>query len=261
MLEIKNLTVSYSNNKPVIKDINFIAREKEKIAIVGPNGSGKSTFIKAILGIAPIVKGNVKIFGKEVQNLRKELRVAANLPELYRLFNSKVKELVEVFSELKEIDRERYFKLVEYFDLEEILDKKVHELSSGQAKMFGNIMAIAPYPKLMLLDEPFESVDQNRRIKLMKIFQDYTESIILVTHEFDILRKFQNWSLYFVIEGKMYGSFKISDLDDLYISKGEKEEALIKIETSLGSFSITKGKGEVSLKYATSFNKLIEDIV
>jgi ABC-type spermidine/putrescine transport systems, ATPase components len=62
------------------------------------------------------------------------------------------------------VDKSEYLSLVEHFELEEILNKKIHELSSGQAKMFGNIMALAPKPKLVLFDEPFENVDQNRRV-------------------------------------------------------------------------------------------------
>ncbi|HLI45673.1 MAG TPA: ATP-binding cassette domain-containing protein [Geobacterales bacterium] len=259
MLEIKDLIVSYGR-RSILKNIRLELEYGEKVAIIGPNGSGKSTLIKAVLGIAPISGGYVKIFNFDVKNLKNELRVSANLPELYRLFNANIKDLFKVFSMLKEVDEAAYFNLCNYFDLDDILDKRMHELSAGQVKMFANIMALAPNPKLLLLDEPFENVDQTKRIKLIRILQNFKESIILVTHELEILRKFPEWNLYFVLEGQLYGPFKVSDMDDLYLSKGIKENALMTIQTSIGIFSITKEIGEVALKYATNFNQVIEEV-
>ncbi|PSN84662.1 hypothetical protein B9Q02_09315 [Candidatus Marsarchaeota G1 archaeon BE_D] len=164
MLEIKELSVKYESGKLALKDVNLSVEEGERVAVVGPNGSGKSTLIKAVTGLAPITHGVVRVFGSDVRTIRGETRVSVNLPEVYRLFSASVKELIEVFSELKGVDKSEYLSLVEHFELEEILNKKIHELSSGQAKMFGNIMALAPKPKLVLFDEPFENVDQNRRV-------------------------------------------------------------------------------------------------
>jgi len=260
MLEIMGLCVRYPSGKEALKRVNLSTREGEKIAIVGPNGSGKSTLLKAVLGLAPIVEGSVRVFGQDVRKIRGETRVSTNLSEVYRLLYSSAQQLVEVYSELKGVTKNGYLDLIHEFGLEEILPKMLHQMSSGQAKMFGNVMALGSKPKLTLLDEPFENLDQNRRIKLARLIQEFEEEVVMVTHEFDLLKKFSGWPLYFMLEGLIYGPFDVSDLDTLYLSKGERADALVTIQTSLGKFSITRGTGEVALKNATSFNRLIEEV-
>jgi ABC-type multidrug transport system ATPase subunit len=260
MLEIRGLCVRYPSGKEALKKVDFSLREREKIAIVGPNGSGKSTLIKAALGLAPITEGSVRVFGQDVRKIRGETRVSTNLSEVYRLLSGNTKELIEVYSELKGVNKNDYLDLIRDFGLEEILLKVLHQMSSGQAKMFGNIMALGSKPELTLMDEPFENLDQNRRIKLARLIQEFEEEVVLVTHEFDLLKKFSGWPLYFMLEGSIYGPFNVSDLDALYMSRGERADALVIIRTSLGEFSITRGEGEVSLKNATSFNRLLEEV-
>ncbi|PSO08515.1 hypothetical protein B9Q04_05170 [Candidatus Marsarchaeota G2 archaeon BE_D] len=260
MLEVRGLTVSYRRESKVLNRVDLTVGEGEKVAVVGPNGSGKSTLIRAALGLAPIVEGSVRVFGSDVKLVRGETRVSTNLPEVYRLLNCPAAELMEVFAGLRGVDTSDYLSLVEYFGLQEILDKRVYEMSSGQAKMFGNIMALGSKPKLLLLDEPFENVDQSRRIKLANTLAGFGEEVVMVTHEFDLLRKFQDWKLYFMIEGTLYGAFSVKDLDELYISRGERPGSILTVKTSFGTLTITRGEGDVALKNATSINKLIEEV-
>ncbi len=260
MLEVKGLVVGYGRGRRVLNRVDLTVGEAEKVAVVGPNGSGKSTLIRAVLGLAPIAEGSVRVFGMDAGTVSGETRVSTNLSEVYRLLYSRAAELIGVYAELKGVNPSDYLSLVDYFGLQEILDKRVHEMSSGQAKMFGNIMALGSKPKLLLLDEPFENVDQSRRIKLANLLMGFEGEVLMVTHEFDLLRKFQDWKLYFMIEGNLYGAFGVRDLDELYISRGEKPGSILKIDTSFGTLSITRGQGDVALKNATSINRLIEEV-
>jgi ABC-type multidrug transport system ATPase subunit len=260
MLEVKGLVVGYGRNRRVLNRVDLAVGGGEKVAVVGPNGSGKSTLIRAALGLVPITEGSVRVFGTNVISVSGELRVSTNLSEVYRLLNCSAAELMEVFAELKSVSPPNYLNLVDYFGLQDVLDKRVYEMSSGQAKMFGNIMALGSEPKLLLLDEPFENVDQSRRVKLANMLAGFDGGVVMVTHEFDLLRKFQDWKLYFMIEGTLYGAFSVRDLDELYISRGEKPGSILTVNTSFGTFSITRGQGDVALKNATSINRLIEEV-
>lgn len=102
MLEIQDLTVTYDKHSegPVLKGVNFDLNG-EKSVIVGPNGSGKSTLFKAILGLAPIKKGSVRVFETDVKDYKHDTRVSTNLAEVYRLAYVKLRDLVSMFAELK----------------------------------------------------------------------------------------------------------------------------------------------------------------
>lgn len=102
MLEVKDLTVGYDKYVEglVLKSVN-LNLTSEKTVIVGPNGSGKSTLFKAILGLAPIKGGFVKVFYTDVRNEKQDIRVSTNLAEVYRLAYFRLRDLVNVFAELK----------------------------------------------------------------------------------------------------------------------------------------------------------------
>ncbi len=96
------MTVAYnkrSTEDPILRKLN-LELNQEKAVIVGPNGSGKSTLFKAILGLAPISGGAVKLFGIDAMSERQDTRVSTNLAEVYRIAYVRVRDLVSIFAEL-----------------------------------------------------------------------------------------------------------------------------------------------------------------
>src|ERR1700730_15749134 len=144
MLQIENLTVTYDRKEKdaVLRSVN-LNLSSEKAVVVGPNGSGKSTLFRAVLGLVPIRSGSVKVFGTEVGDEKGDVRVSTNLAEVYRLAYVRARDIVNIFAELKGGNPESALKLFSDFELEPILKKRIHELSTGQQKMFGNIMAVS----------------------------------------------------------------------------------------------------------------------
>jgi ABC-type Mn2+/Zn2+ transport system ATPase subunit len=261
LLQVQALTVTYGKHSegPVLKDIAF-QLHNEKAVIVGPNGSGKSTFFKAILGLVPIGGGAIKIFDTDATELRHDTRVSTNIPEVYRLAYVKARDLVEMFARLKGGDSQEAFRMFRDFELEQVLQKRMHELSTGQAKMFGNILAVSFNPRLVLLDEPFDNVDESRRRRFIEILKALDAEIVIITHEFNLLKGLANWSLYFMMEGKLWGRFSALDLDRLFITRGEAPGALAIMDTNLGRLSVTKGSGDIPLKTARNLNALLEEV-
>lgn len=262
MLEVQKLIVSYDKKDgegPVLKGVD-LRLDGDKAVIVGPNGSGKSTLFRAILGLVPIQSGNVKLFGKDIKATWNELRVSTNIIDVYRLANIPGKDLVKLFADLKEGDAEEVFSLFEEFDLAKSLTKKIHEMSTGQQKMFGNLMALGFRSELILLDEPFDNVDEGRRRKVLEILRSISSEMIIITHEFNLLKNLPDWGLYIMLEGKLWGRFSTSQLDRLYISKGEIQGALQVMETSIGKLSILLDSGELAIKSVSSANALLEQI-
>jgi ABC-type multidrug transport system ATPase subunit len=262
MLQIQDLEVRYGKSAEgsVLKRVDLNLVEGEKAVIVGPNGSGKSTLFKAVIGLVQIQSGSVKVFGSDVTKERGDTRVSTNLADVYRLAYVPTKDIVRIFANLKGGNPESVFRMIKDYELNSILNKKVHELSTGQQKMFGNIMAINFSPKLVLLDEPFDNVDENRRRRLIDLLKSSDSGMVIITHEFNLLQRLGDWGLYFMLEGKLWGKFSVSQLDRLYLTRGEAKDALKIMETSLGKLSITLDRGDIQVKTASNVNALLEQV-
>jgi len=263
MLEVENLVVNYdrrSSGNSVLKGVDFLIKN-EKAVIVGPNGSGKSTLFKAVLGLVPVQEGCIRVFGTDIRREKGEVRLSTNIADVYRIAFVSCRDIVKIFADLKGCDPSTSMKLFRDFQLESILDKKVHELSTGQQKMFGNIMAVSLSPKLVLLDEPFDNVDENRRLKLVRMLDGLDSEIVIITHEFNLLSRLNDWGLYFMLDGKLWGRFPASQLDRLYVTRGESKDALKIMNTSLGELSVTLDHGDVAVKSASNVNTLLEQVV
>jgi ABC-type multidrug transport system ATPase subunit len=261
VLDVHELQVNYGFNSegPVLRGVSMHL-DGGKSAIVGPNGSGKSTLFKAILGLAPIEAGSVEVFGKDIRVKRQELRVSTNLADVYRLAYVPGRDIVEIFAELKGGTPDGAFDLFDEFELGQVLRKRIHEMSTGQQKMFGNLLAVSFAPKLVLLDEPFDNVDENRRRKFVELLKGLDAEVVVITHEFNLLQHLPDWGLYFMLEGKLWGKFGTSQLDRLYVTKGEAEGALEVMDTSLGKISVTLDHGDIAVKTASNVNALLERV-
>lgn len=261
MIELKNVTARYSggDGKAALNNIN-ISLSGEKVVMIGPNGSGKTSVIKLLLGILEKTHGEVTIDNVEVSKIQGYLGLATNLPEVYRLTSGTISDLIQIFAELKKSDPTYAFRLMDDFQLRSILKKKIFQLSSGEQKMVGNILALSFSPSVILLDEPFDNVDQSRRIRLIRMLKDIKADIFLNTHELNLVNYLEGWSLYFILDGHVYGKFNANMLKDLYVSKGDVPGNMGLIESDLGKFSITLGKGDVHIASVSNLNSIFDEV-
>lgn len=149
---------------------------------------------------------------------------------------------------------------MEGFNLGETFGSPLFALSSGQQKMVCNILALSFSPKIVLLDEPFDNIDQTGRLKLLQLITSMNAEIILNTHEFDLLNRLQDWEMYFIIEGKLFGKFKCAQLRNLYINRDEVPGSIAVMDTSFGKFSITENSGSVPIASARNLNSLFDEV-
>jgi ABC-type multidrug transport system ATPase subunit len=126
--------------------------------------------------------------------------------------------------------------------------------------MVCNILAMNQKAKLLLLDEPFDNVDQSRRRRFIELLKQSNAELLMSTHEFELLRLLPDWKLCFMLEGKLWGKFEVSQLERLYISRGRADNAMAVMETSMGVFSVTLDKGDVLVKTATNLSSLLEAV-
>ena len=261
MFQLDELCVNYQKGhiRPALEGVTM-SLNSEKAVIVGPNGSGKTTLIKTLLGLVQASSGRIRVFGKDPREISGEVRVSTNLIDVYRIMRLSISDLIRMYSEMKGFEPDGPLEMIQSFGLGEILGKKIHETSSGEQKMVSNILALSFSPQLILLDEPFDNVDLPRRLKFSGILNSIDSEILLNTHEFDVLPRLGDWSLYFMIEGRLFGKFRTSQLKDLYINRGNVEGSLSIMETSFGTFSVTEHDGQVPITGAGNLTALLGQV-
>ncbi len=186
-LKIKNLEKSFGNLK-VLEGINLEVEEDEFICIVGPSGCGKTTLLRLIMNLEKPDKGEILIKEKSAEKSLSDLGFVFQEPALFPW--RRVIENVEFPLEIKGIKKEkrreiaqRYIKIV---GLEGFEKNYPFELSGGMRQRVALARVLAKNPEVLLMDEPFASVDAQTRNKLQeelaKLWQMTKKTIILVTH-------------------------------------------------------------------------------
>jgi ABC-type multidrug transport system ATPase subunit len=260
VLEVRDLAVRYAgSDSDAIAGVS-LQLQKDKVVVVGPNGCGKTTLLKAALGLAPVTRGSVRVLGQDVRTIRGELGVGTNLEEVYRLMTIPVDGLISIWCDLHGAPETSVRGWIDEFGLTSILARPLHRLSTGQMKLVGDLLAFTDAPRLLLLDEPFDNVDFARRLKYVEMLRRTDASVVMNTHELELLRAFPEWGLYFMFEGQLVGPFRASDLDRLFVNRGARPGAIANFRTQLGEISVTLDQGDVPMKGSSNLNYLLERV-
>lgn len=159
LLEIQNLTKYYGKVLGV-KDLSLTLYEGEVFGFIGPNGAGKSTTIRSIMNLIEKTKGKVFLAGKELKKEDTDLKEwIGYLPSEIHLYEDlTVKKMLDYHETFyKKNCHVRRKELVQRLKLEET--KKIEELSLGNLKKLGIVLAFMHEPKLLILDEPTNGLD------------------------------------------------------------------------------------------------------
>ena len=193
---VENLTKNYIK-KEAVKNISFEICENEILGLLGPNGCGKTTTIAMMLGLLKPTYGNVFINGKNIENNRISLLHKMNFISPYIELPKKltVKENLIVYGKLYGVKKikERIKYLTEKLRLEDFLDRKTGELSSGQKNRVSLAKALINDPNILFLDEPTASLDPETgdfvRSFIEQITKEKSMSILLASHNMDEVKR------------------------------------------------------------------------
>lgn len=178
----------------VLEDVNFKLQEGEIVALLGKSGSGKSTLLRIIAGLVPPTSGNVTYRGKPVT------RPVAGIAMVFQSFALMpwltVLENVELGLEAQGVGREerrqRAIEAIDIIGLDGFESAYPKELSGGMRQRVGFARALVINPDVLLMDEPFSSLDvltaENLKSDLLELWQDKktnTNGILLVTHNIE----------------------------------------------------------------------------
>ena len=162
-IRVKNLSKKF-NNYVAVNNINFNLDKNKTLGLLGPNGCGKTTSIGMMLGLITPSSGEVLINDKNVNNVnRDDLLSKMNFASPYIELPKKltVKQNLEVYGRLYGVKnlKDRIFEISEDLDLNNFLDKKTGELSSGQKNRVSLAKSLINKPEILFLDEPTASLD------------------------------------------------------------------------------------------------------
>ena len=190
-VEIINLVKRF-NNIEVLKNINLKINEGELVTLLGKSGCGKSTILKLIAGLMNPDTGDILFDEKSVLKLKTQDRNAVIVFQDYSLFpHMNVFENIEFGLKINKVDKKvrknKVLELINLVKLKGLENKYPSELSGGQQQRVAIARAISINPKILLLDEPFSSLDINLRNEMrkfiLKIQKDLGITTILVTHD------------------------------------------------------------------------------
>jgi iron(III) transport system ATP-binding protein len=196
-VELLGVSKGYTRGeRPVLTELDFAIEKGEVVALLGPSGSGKTTLLRLVAGFLAPDTGVVKLAGREVAGPRgfvpPERRGVGIVFQDYALFPhlTVVKNVAFGLDHLKGKPREKRAR--EALDLVGLtgLDRRYpHELSGGQQQRVALARALAPEPVVLLLDEPFSSLDASLRAQVRDdvatILRESGTSALFVTHDQD----------------------------------------------------------------------------
>lgn len=192
VLSVTDLHCKYETNH-IVKSTSFTLHPGEIGCLLGPSGCGKTTILRAIAGFQAIAQGEIKVDGKLIANQKHaqppEKRSVGMVFQDYALFPH-LSVLENVMFGLNRKDKnaqQKAFNMLEIVQLKHLSERYPHELSGGQQQRIALARALAPSPKLILLDEPFSNLDTELRrslsLEVREILKAQNTSAILVTHD------------------------------------------------------------------------------
>lgn len=158
MLKTENLTKYYGETLGIQK-IDLEINKGEIFGLLGPNGAGKSTFIKCVMRMINKTAGKIYINGQEITNKEDYKRDIGYLPSEINLYDDyKVRDMLKYSASFY---KENLAERINYLThkLQVPMDKKIEELSYGNLKKVGIVLAMMHSPKLLILDEPTSGLD------------------------------------------------------------------------------------------------------
>lgn len=195
MIEIKNISYAYENNKNVLSDITISIKEGESVGIVGANGAGKSTLLKILVGLCDDFSGEVIVDGlnlnrKNLNDIRKKAGYVFQDSDS-QLFMTNVYDDVAFAPRNYGYSKEETDRLVknalESVGAKKLVDRKIYKLSGGEKKMVSIATVLSVVPDIILMDEPTIALDPSNRRKLINLLNTFSKTKLVASHDLDMV--------------------------------------------------------------------------
>ena len=195
VIELRHASVGYGD-RPVVRDVSLAVRRGEVVAVVGPNGSGKTTVVRGVLGLAPVVAGEVTLFGIPAERFKERWRIGY-VPQRHTVVGAVPSTVEEVvgsgrlprkrwFAPTNATDRDAVGRAIEHVGLGDRRTAPVATLSGGQQRRVLIARALASEPEVLVMDEPTAGVDAQNSDALTRTLARLVDdglTLVVVTHD------------------------------------------------------------------------------
>lgn len=220
-INVDHVSFFYDNNndKNILNDITFSAKENDSIGLIGANGVGKSTLLKILVGLNLNFQGNIEIEGITVQKdtlptIRKKIGYVfqdsdsqlfmstayddiAFAPRNYGLPEDEVKKRVE--------------NALNLVDIQHLRNKQIYKMSGGEKKIVSIATILSMTPDIILMDEPSIALDPKNRRNLINILNSFNQVKIIASHDLDMILETCNRTI-LLSHGKIVRDGKTMDI-------------------------------------------------
>ncbi|TLU98228.1 ABC transporter ATP-binding protein [Dyadobacter luticola] len=263
-LATEQLTIGYRSKgltKVISSNLNLALHPGNLVCLLGSNGSGKSTLMRTLAGLQPALDGNIKIGQKLLAELPPEelaRKLSLVLTERIEVGNLTAREIITLgrtpytgwLGILNVQDREKIDEAVSLTHVEDLLEKRAHQLSDGERQKVMVARALAQDTDLILLDEPTAHLDLPNRIEMMNLLHDLArttgKAILLSTHELDLALQTADYLWLLKHDGEVSAGVP----EDLVLN-GSFESAFLKAGFSFdkmsGTFHVNKQSGPLTV--------------
>lgn len=252
VIEIENLSFSYSEDRNLLKNINIKIAKGKVTAIMGGSGSGKTTILRLISGQIKAQHGNISVFGEnltelssnQIHNVRKRLGLLFQFGALFTDINVAA-NVAFPLQEHTNLSKDFINKIVamklEAVGLTGTQDLMPNQLSGGMARRVALARAIALDPELMLYDEPFTGLDpislNTTAMLIKKLNSSLNQTAVLVTHDIAATMEIADY-MYFMANGEI-------------IAEGTPEQIKSTTNPAVKQFINGEISGPFEYKYST----------
>lgn len=196
MIEFKNVSASYSDEIPILKDVSFTITDGEFVAFVGTNGAGKSTTMRLINGLLKPTSGEVLIDGVPTTELKtselaRRVGFLFQNPDHQICCNTVKEELLFGFEAQGRLDEEAYRRvdeMMERFNFDP--DAEPYLLNRGTRQLLALASIVVLDPPVVILDEPTTGLDYRECEKVMHVIEEMNDrgtTVVMVCHDMEVV--------------------------------------------------------------------------
>ena len=194
ILEVNNLSFSYSK-KEILNNVSFKLEEGEIVTILGKNGVGKTTLLEILLSIKKAKTGSIILNNKNLEEYssKDKAKLIAYVPQILdetslTVFDFLLLGRMPYFNMFpSKEDKEEVFKIIKEFNLEEIANHSMTEVSGGERQLVSIARTMLTKPKILILDEPTSALDVQNTKKVLHILETLVKrenvSILISMHD------------------------------------------------------------------------------
>lgn len=246
ILEVKDLSYAYSEEKNALNNINLKIVNGERIAVLGSNGAGKSTFFLNLNGVLKSSSGEVVFKGKiinkkNINELRKNVGIVFQDADNQIIASTVLGEVsfgpINLKLPIEEV-KNRVYEAMEYMNITKFKDRPPHYLSGGEKKRVSIADIIAMKSEVIIFDEPTASLDPVNAAMLEEVLKKLSEenkTMLISTHDVDFAYRWAERIIVFS-DGRIIGDGKPVEIfknDKILKSANLKKPMLLDVYESL----------------------------